>query len=213
MIVTIMVLGLMMSVATNMNIVIQGEFTGRTARENSRMAYFAAVSGVHFALSQLRVDSVNTFTAGGAARLFFASVPPPDTANHWCVLATADKTYGSFSGEKLGNNDYRCSSVFTIVPNDTDVDATKSKFVLCSYPGGAGTAVAASDDETKYWVKSQGIFVNQDGVEFKSQVWAYFQINNAAKTVKLQKFRPMAVQTLTVTAGVLVNDFWDWENF
>jgi len=209
-IVTVMVLGLMMSVATNMNIVIQGEFTGRSARENSRMAYFAAVSGIHFTLNQLRADPTNTFTAAAATRLYFASVSP-DSADHWCVLAKANRNYTSFTGEKLGNNDYRCSSTFTIAPNDTDVDPTKSKFLLCSYPGGAATG--DSDDETKYWVKSQGIFVNQDDVKFKSQVWAYFEINNTAKTVTLKKFQPMAVQTLTVTAGSLVNDFWDWENF
>lgn len=210
-IVTVLVLGMMMSVATNLNIVVWGEMRGGSARKNARMAYFAAVSGIHFTLNQLRADSVNTHTAAAASRLYLAPISPDNTVSHWCTWLGADKAYTISTGEKVGNNDYRCSSVFTVVPNSVDVDATKSKFVLCSYPGGATTG--DSNDETKYWVKSQGIYVNQDNVEFRSQVWAYFEINNTAKTVTLKKFQPMGVQTLTVTAGTTVNDFWDWENF
>jgi len=208
-IITVMVLGLMMSVATNMNIVVQSELAGRTARANAKMAYFAAVSGIHFTLNQLRADPTNTFSTGAGSRLYFAAVSPDNTANHWCTWSGSNKNYLTFTGEKLGDNDYRCSSPFITSPNDTDVDPTKSIFSLCSYPGGT----TVTNFEQQYWVKSQGIFVNPEGVKFKSQVWAYFEINNAAKTVTLKKFQPMAVQILTVTAGSLVNDFWDWENF
>ena len=206
-IIVVMVLGLMMSIAVSSSLLVRSESGGQGAKEGYKKAYFAAMSGVHFAVSRLRNDVIaNTFSAGGASRIYFA-FSAPDNPGAWgntykTIGGTSGWTNYAFTSSEVASETFSVSTTFAV---NTDVKPSEYLFSLCSYPG--------ADASKDYWIKSQGRYVDSEtGNRYRAQVWAALEISNSLQTVSLKKFGRMTIQNRTKNGTAGVNDFWDWQD-
>jgi hypothetical protein len=206
-IIVVLVLGLLMSIAMSNTVLVRSEVGGQGAKDGYKKAYFAALSGVHFAISRLRNDSpANTFSANGASRLYFAFSAPDDTGpanNHYKTInGVSNWTNYAHTTAEVASDSFAVSTGFTV---NTEVDPNEYRFTVCSYPG--------ADLSGDYWVKSQGSFTDTPtGTVFQAQAWAFVEISNPSRTLALKKFGIMTIQPRSRNSNPGINDFWDWQD-
>ncbi|NLI76278.1 MAG: hypothetical protein GX442_07545 [Candidatus Riflebacteria bacterium] len=199
-IIVIIVLGYMMNISMSHSYYVQAEMRARASRDNSRKAYYAALAGINFVLSRLRLDTNNTYVTI-ENRLYFARTV--DSTGHNCPWMTGAYTAANNIGGEVASDTYRCYNTFT---QNLDTNPAEYLFLLNTYPGPA----AASE----YLVKCQGIY--QDlvgGNTYRAQLWAKIFIDTGSRFLSLVTYRSMPVQKLTPdNAGLEPDDFWDWQN-
>ncbi len=198
----VMMMGYMMAISVSNNAIIQSELIGKTARGGYKNAYFAAIAGVGAVMARLRAEPT-TFDVATSTRPYFVRVAN-DAGNHFCEWAGAYRTYAG--GTRLMAPGWlNVSSPFIV---NTDVHVEDYSFLICSYS--KSDTVAGEDF---YMVKSQGKFVDFDGGKtFLAQIWARIKINAPAKLLQLESFGMMSVQNASLTTGLVINDFWDWQH-
>lgn len=202
-IVVVLVLGILMTVSTSNTLMIQTESLGVKARSNYKQANYAAIAGIHFVISRLRSNPDSPWAT--ASRLFFTFDANCTATHHYKKIAGSNVNvgYAAYTPNVKGKETFASDHAFANTV-DTEADPTNCRFTLCTYPGVA--------PDTDYWVKSQGIYIDSGNI-YRSQVWAYLEISNAMKTVTLKKWGNMSVQPVdSVTGGLLINDFWDWQD-
>ena len=195
----VMVIGYMMVITTSNTMLVQTETTGKISRQGYKKAYYAAVAGLGVAISKLRLDSsAYTFDIVENRPHFVRIAPDPD--NHYSEASgTVDfSTHTRLFGPGwLSNN-----SLFSI---NTDFDNNQFLFIISMYY--SPDPVTGNDT---CFIKSQGKYIqNIGGNEFKAQIWGKVPLNIAAELIGQPEFGAMGVQSLNVTAGSEVNDFWD----
>lgn len=203
-IVVVVVLGFMAMVGFSQSYLVLSEAKGARARGSSKQAYLAAFAGIQYVVSLLRggTYSASTYTVTNTDDLYFCNDGLSATT-HWRTFTTVGNTTYPAGSTRFAQAEIYCTTPFTL---NTSTDPSASRFVLCTYPG----AVAA-----QYWVKSQGVYRDESGIDFRCQLWAELRIDYTGETVVLKRFGRAAIQSLTYLANGAAppNDFWDWESY
>lgn len=200
-ILVILALGLLVSVSLSLNVMMQTEASVGRVRRMQKQAHFAALAGLQFAVNRLQVEPIlNTFdTADPAkARLYFVKDG----------TAPFDASYGNvFKDDPPGKGVFH--STLSLGGLVLDCSVASAAFRLNTYP--------EVGQVPNYWAKAQGYAQEFDAAgtqtaTWTAQLWGLIKIDTVAKTVRLVRYSPMAVQKLTHDA-VAANDFWDWQYF
>ncbi len=197
----ILALGLLVSLGFSLNYMMQTEAGVGRVRHLQKQAFYAALAGLQFAVNRLQVEPVvNTFDGAD----------PPKARLYFCRDGTApfDGTYTNlFVDDPAGRGVFH--STLALAGWVSDSNMASAAFRLSTFPQVGQVA--------NYWAKVQGYAQEFDdtGVQtatWTAQVWGLIKVDTTAKTVRLVRYSPMAVQKLAHDATA-ANDFWDWQYF